>query len=66
LSLTTADVDRTAKIKNLEENLAALKVALTQEENKEVREASEAAEVFGERYAPRSVCSVPSLVAFIR
>ena len=51
----THSINRTAKIKNLEENLEALKITLTPEENKEIRKASEAAEVFGERCPPRLV-----------
>lgn len=40
----------TKKIKYLEENMGALKVQLTAEENKEIREAIEAADIHGERY----------------
>ena len=40
----------TKKIKNLEENLGALDVPLTQEEDREVREAIERCEVHGDRY----------------
>lgn len=40
----------TKKIKYLEENLGALKVKLTDEEDKKIREAVENAEVHGERY----------------
>ncbi len=41
----------TKKIKYLEENLGALKVVLSEEETKEIRQLAENAEVFGERYA---------------
>ena len=40
----------TKKIKYLEENLGALKIKLTAEENAEIRKAVENAEVHGERY----------------
>lgn len=42
----------TKKIKYLEENVGALKVELTEEENKEVRKAVEGAEIHGGRYPP--------------
>jgi len=42
----------TVQIKNLEENWGALKVDLTEEELKEIREIAEKAEVKGERYPP--------------
>jgi len=45
----------TKKIKYLEENLGALAVKLTEEEDKEVRDAVETAEVVGERYPPTFV-----------
>jgi hypothetical protein len=51
---------RTTKTKNLEENMVALEITLTLVESNEIREASEAAEVFGERYLPRQVLP-PSL-----
>jgi aryl-alcohol dehydrogenase-like predicted oxidoreductase len=40
----------TKKIKYLEENLGSLNVTLTDEEEKEIREAVETAEVHGGRY----------------
>ena len=43
----------TKKIKYLEENLGALNVKLTDEENDEIRKAVERAEVHGERYPER-------------
>lgn len=42
----------TRKLKYLEENLGALKIKLTREEDKEIRKAIESAEVGGERYPP--------------
>ena len=39
----------------MEENLGALNVQLTDEENDEIRKAVESAEVHGERYPARSV-----------
>ncbi|KAI8621997.1 oxidoreductase [Chytriomyces sp. MP71] len=42
----------TKKVSRLEENLGALKVVLSEEENKEIRKVVQAAEVVGERYAP--------------
>ncbi|KAI9783702.1 MAG: hypothetical protein M1839_003550 [Geoglossum umbratile] len=48
----------TKKIKYLEENLAALKVELTDEENAEISRAVEAVEVHGERYPPSMVGSL--------
>ena len=42
----------TTNIKNLEENAAAAQIKLTKEEIKEIREASEKADIQGERYPP--------------
>lgn len=40
----------TTKVKNFNENLESMKIRLTPEENKEIREAVEAAEIVGDRY----------------
>ena len=41
----------TKKIKYLEENMGALKVEVTDEENKAIRKAIEAVNIVGDRYA---------------
>jgi aryl-alcohol dehydrogenase-like predicted oxidoreductase len=40
----------TTKVKNFEENMASLKISLTSEEEKEIREKVEATEITGDRY----------------
>jgi aryl-alcohol dehydrogenase-like predicted oxidoreductase len=44
----------TTKIKNLEENIGAIQIKLTNEEEKEIRTACEQADVVGERYPEAS------------
>ena len=48
----------TKKVKYLEENMGALKVKLTDAEDKKIREAVENAEVHGERYPERMAKSL--------
>lgn len=50
----------TKKVKYLEENVGALQVKLTKEENEEIRKAIEATEVQGERYPAAYVHQAPS------
>lgn len=48
----------TKKIKYLDENMGALKVVVSKEEEKEIREAVEAAEVHGTRYPEQMMGSL--------
>jgi hypothetical protein len=50
--------NRTKKVKYLEDNLGALNVRLSPEENAEIRRAVDAAEVHGERYEARMTSSL--------